>query len=751
MPHAVEKDFTFTFSSKEGTWLLTVPVTIPLSSPPVELVGRLKKAHNLPCYVIDDLEEKLSEFVAKETGKFHDRNAEENLQQVRQGAVDSKNLISRWTKAFSQEVKEYATIEEEDHNHAFSNVYHTLIHSPALETLLNLEHTYALSMENITRQRDKDLKHLEDKHQREMEEALQRVGEQYRDDDINTLAQRHFDNVQMVEGKWAAELSQLREEQKREYHDWVHRVYEDTQAASTPSYVQRLRSVAATLPAAEDEERRLQHSRLEESFTIHLGAQMKTTHNLRLLCTHVLDLCRHKPHTVGGIVVPQPQRLQTAMSLYSNSLCGLILLVDNRLNSYTGIKREFANVCEQSTDFHFPDLGQQLCAVETALTQANSSRGLKSDNQVGMDLLTQSRGLKSDNQVGMDLLTQSRGLKSDNQVGMDLLTQSRGLKSDNQVGMDLLTQSRGLKSDNQVGMDLLTQSRGLKSDNQVGMDLLTQSRGLKSDNQVGMDLLTQSRGLKSDNQVGMDLLTQSRGLKSDNQVGMDLLTQSRGLKSDSQVGMDLLTQSRGLKSDNQVGMDLLTQSRGLKSDNQVGMDLLTQSRGLKSDNQVGMDLLTQSRGLKSDNQDKSLGARLHTGDFYLTKHSNLSEVHAVFHLVVDEGVRTGDITSRHPAILSIRNIIRLCFRYDIHTLTIPLLLTHEMTEEMTIPWCLKRAELLFKCVKGFMIEMATYSSQVSRTIQFLVPRGLSEEMFAQISAMLPSIFRLSNPLVVKSS
>ena len=45
-----------------------------------------------------------------------------------------------------------------------------------------------------------------------------------------------------------------------------------------------------------------------------------------------------------------------------------------------------------------------------------------------------------------------------------------------------------------------------------------------------------------------------------------------------------------------------------------------------------------------------------------------------------------------------------------------------MFQEMTIPWCLKRAELMFKCVKGFMIEMATYSSQVSRTIQFLVPR-----------------------------
>jgi hypothetical protein len=62
-----------------------------------------------------------------------------------------------------QEVKEYAKPQEEDPSESFAKVYHTLIHSPALETLLNLEHTYALSMENITRQRDMDLKHLEDK------------------------------------------------------------------------------------------------------------------------------------------------------------------------------------------------------------------------------------------------------------------------------------------------------------------------------------------------------------------------------------------------------------------------------------------------------------------------------------------------------------------------------------------------------------------------------------------------------------
>ena len=34
---------------------------------------------------------------------------------------------------------------------------------------------------------------------------------------------------------------------------------------------------------------------------------------------------------------------------------------------------------------------------------------------------------------------------------------------------------------------------------------------------------------------------------------------------------------------------------------------------------------------------------------------------------------------------------------------------------------MKRAELVFKCVKGFMMEMATYGGHKSRTVQFLVP------------------------------
>lgn len=66
------------------------------------------------------------------------------------------------------------------------------------------------------------------------------------------------------------------------------------------------------------------------------GAQLKTMHNLRLVRAEVLDFCKHRRYGSSGAKL---RRLQTALSLYSSSLCGLVLLVDNRVNSYSGIKR----------------------------------------------------------------------------------------------------------------------------------------------------------------------------------------------------------------------------------------------------------------------------------------------------------------------------------------------------------------------------------------------------------------------------
>jgi hypothetical protein len=62
---------------------------------------------------------------------------------------------------------------------------------------------------------------------------------------------------------------------------------------------------------------------------------------------------------------------------------------------------------------------------------------------------------------------------------------------------------------------------------------------------------------------------------------------------------------------------------------------------------------------------------------------------------------------------------------------------------MTIQWCLKRAELVFKCVKGFLLENPLWGNGDSRTIQFLIPQGVSQDLFEEICEMVPKIFRVS--------
>jgi len=54
---------------------------------------------------------------------------------------------------------------------------------------------------------------------------------------------------------------------------------------------------------------------------------------------------------------------------------------------------------------------------------------------------------------------------------------------------------------------------------------------------------------------------------------------------------------------------------------------------------------------------------------------------------------------------------------------------------MTVPWCQKRAELVLKCVKGFMIESVSLGGSELKTIQFLVPK-VSVKLFTLIRLCL---------------
>ncbi|XP_041592550.1 protein C12orf4 homolog isoform X2 [Vulpes lagopus] len=532
-----EREFVYKFKVGSQCLELKVPLKFPVQENASHLHGRLMLLHSLPCFIEKDLKEALSQFIEEESLRDYDRDAEASLEAVKSGEVDLHQLASSWAKAYAETTLEHARPEEPSWDEDFADVYHDLIHSPASETLLNLEHNYFVSISELIGERDVELKKLRERQGIEMEKVMQELGKSLTDQDVNSLAAQHFESQQDLENKWSNELKQSTAIQKQEYQEWVIKLHQDLKNPNNSSLSEEIKVQPSQFRESVEANGRIyeEQRKLEESFTIHLGAQLKTMHNLRLLRADMLDFCKHKRNHRSGVKL---HRLQTALSLYSTSLCGLVLLVDNRINSYSGIKRDFATVCQECTDFHFPRIEEQLEVVQQVVLYARTQRRNAGNRNGGSDD-------------------------------------------------------------------------------------------------------------------------------------------------------------------------------------------------------------------KAKNADRNY-LNILPGEFYITRHSNLSEIHVAFHLCVDDNVKSGNITARDPAIMGLRNILKVCCTHDITTISIPLLLVHDMSEEMTIPWCLRRAELVFKCVKGFMMEMASWDGGISRTVQFLVPQSISEEMFYQLSNMLPQIFRVSSTLTLTS-
>lgn len=70
----------------------------------------------------------------------------------------------------------------------------------------------------------------------------------------------------------------------------------------------------------------------------------------------------------------------------------------------------------------------------------------------------------------------------------------------------------------------------------------------------------------------------------------------------------------------------------------------------------------------------------------------------------------GEISTRHPLVIGLRNILKMASYYDISSLSIPLLLLPDrfieqyQDHQQHMTWLSKRGEVVMKCVKGFLIE-----------------------------------------------
>ena len=111
-----------------------------------------------------DLLNSLQVFMRKENEAYYNDLADEILETYSHNPEQFESAIDAWNEAFTQECSRYSDAKEvRTEELTFSEMYHSLIHSSALETLLQLENTYALAVQDMLAKRDAVLKKLEQK------------------------------------------------------------------------------------------------------------------------------------------------------------------------------------------------------------------------------------------------------------------------------------------------------------------------------------------------------------------------------------------------------------------------------------------------------------------------------------------------------------------------------------------------------------------------------------------------------------
>ena len=227
-----------------------------------------------------------------------------------------------------------------------ADVYQRILLSPAVESLLNQEHELSRQTQELSDEQEQEWLNMTFRQTEEIQFAVENLSEA----EVNDLSSRHCEERQILESGWESRLVNLQESQRLHFREWLLGMAE-------------IVATGGQLPLRPGEDQESREAipepdqsvfRLEESFTIQLGAQMKQSHNLRLICADSLDLCRQPPSR------NIPQQLQMAMSLYSSNQNGLVLLVDDRLSAFTGMEKEFLRICRRSAELHFPRADVQL-------------------------------------------------------------------------------------------------------------------------------------------------------------------------------------------------------------------------------------------------------------------------------------------------------------------------------------------------------------------------------------------------------
>lgn len=231
---------------------------------------------------ITDLEEQLKRFIDTQNQQYYDDTDEALLESARNGTLDIEAVIRNFEKLNKDEIADPSDIVGPNDDEIFAQSFHTLVHSSSLPAILIQEQTYAKVVASLSRGMNEAMSMLNSQQQQEMEANIELLDKSTTTDDINRLLGQHHSYRDMVQSQWQTELDGVRCSQKEKYRRWItDQVSENfINNESTHTAMGSRSSIFS-----------VQNSSMEESFTIHLGSQLKHMHNIRILSADVADLC----------------------------------------------------------------------------------------------------------------------------------------------------------------------------------------------------------------------------------------------------------------------------------------------------------------------------------------------------------------------------------------------------------------------------------------------------------------------------
>jgi hypothetical protein len=303
----------------------------------------------------------LKKFIDAENQKYYDDRDEQVLKQLADGSLDSEEIAKVVERNYKEEMFFYAEKDCPSDSEIFSEAFHRLIHTNLLPDILEKERDYAKTVSNLINQMDTEIETLNKEHQIDMDKKIQQLDLSTTSEDINNLLSTQFSAQNLLRKKYESVLESIRAHQRFEYRDYVTNQLGETLMASksplpTPTVVGNRSSMFVS-----------QAPRLEESFTIQLGSQLKNSHNVRILCGNITDLC-------SPLFSEQNDELcglNIALGLYSSSLCATVVLTPPSTSILSANPKIFRNA-NMSTEFHFEQIEDQCEKIQDHLNSENA-------------------------------------------------------------------------------------------------------------------------------------------------------------------------------------------------------------------------------------------------------------------------------------------------------------------------------------------------------------------------------------------